>query len=269
MSEVNDNTIYLKLRQNILRFAQKLSTEDDAFLKDFSQYLKEIYKDEKRKEASSGDFRMKILDDFISHIYLLPKAPKDKQNKGCALLGETPFDKLDFTRAFLENYCGSEYANDGITHNRYAVVDCEGKAKKPETLEKHARQYKNVPFVIFNNCENILKQEDTLVFFKGLCVDDRKITFEDNDGEFKDYTVKSWYILLGNENKMYEILKKAHPDFHESISYRINRFQYLIHIFDFDKEPPNVTNEGINESLHEAGIEFDENGTSRFISTKD
>jgi len=242
----------------MLRFAKKLDEFDNVFLKEFSKYLQEVYKAEKRKEISSVDFRMKKLEDFISHIFLLPEAPKDFQNKGCALLGETPFDKLDFTRAFLENYSGSEYANDGITHNLYAVVDCEGKAKKPETLEKQARQYKNVPFVIFNNCENILKQEDTLVLFKGLCVDDRKITFEDNDGEFKDYTVKSWYILLGNENKMYEILKKAHPDFHESINYRINRFQYLIHIFDFDKEPPNVTNEKINELLHEAGIELDE-----------
>jgi len=269
MNENRDNTYYLMIRQNMLKFAKKLETLDNNFLKEFSQYLQEIYKEERRKEKLNGDWRMDILDDFISNIYLIPKVPKSFQNKGCALLGETPFDKLHFTRFFLENYGGLEYTDDSNTHNRYAVVDCEGKAKKPETLEKYAREYKNVPFVIFNNCENILKQEETLVLFKGLCVDNRKITFEDNDGEFKDYTVKSWYILLGNENKMHEILKKARPEFHESISYRINRFQYLIHIFDFDKEPPNVTNEGINEFLHEVRIDLDENGMSRIKFNKD
>jgi len=260
MSEDNDNTYYLKIRQNILRFAKKLETIDNVFLRDFSQYLQKIYKDEKRNEVSDSDFRMNKLEEFISHIYLLPKAPKEFQNKGCALLGKTPFDKLNFTKAFLENYGGLEYADDGVTHNRYAIIDCEGKAKKYGTLEKYARQYKNVPFVIFNNCENILKQKDTLFLFKHLCVDDRKLTFEDKDGKFKDYTAKSWYILLGNENKMHEILEKAQLDSREDVSYRINRFQYIIHIFDFDKEPSNVSNKKFNKFLQEAGIEFDEKG---------
>jgi len=233
----NENQILdLKLKQNMLKFAQKLDAMDNAFLKDFSQYLRQTYEGDTRKEKTNSDWRMEKLEDFISRIYLLPKAPKGFQNKGCALLGETPFDKLDFTRAFLENYGDSEYTDDSVTKNRYAVVECEGKTKKPETMEKYARQYKDIPFVIFNNCENILNQENNLVLFKGLCADDRKLTFEDTNGEFKDYVVESLYILLGNENKMYEILEKPSHDLPEKISYSISRFQHFIHIFDIDKK---------------------------------
>jgi hypothetical protein len=255
MSEGDDSIFYLKLRKNILRFAKKLDTLDNDFLKEFSQYLQETYEVDKPKYKSGGDWRMKKLDDFISHVYLLPKAHKIIQYKGCALLGKTPFDKLDFIKAFLENYGGSEYANDGITHNRYAVLNCEGKAKKAETLERYAGQYNDVPFVIFNNCENILKQEDNLRLFKFLCERDRKLAFLDTaTDEFKDFVAKSWYILLGNENKMHEILEKARPAFHDSVSYRINTFDYFIRIFDFDKEPKNIPDEEFNEFLCEIGV---------------
>jgi len=106
-SEKDDNSYYLLIRKNIAKFTQKLDASENAFLRDFSRYLKDIYRGDKRNNnPDCNDKRMEVLEDFITRIYLLPKSPKSFQNKGCALLGKTPFDKLDFTRSFLENYGG-------------------------------------------------------------------------------------------------------------------------------------------------------------------
>jgi hypothetical protein len=240
MSEESNNSYFLLLKQNMLRFAPKLAVLDNVFLKDFSKYLLEMYKGDSRKENIDNDWRMDKLEEFISHIYLLPKAPTSFQNRGSALLGETPFDKLAFTRAFLENYGCLEYANDDITINRYVVIDCEGKAKKYKSLEKFAMQYKDVPFVIFNNCENILKNVDNLILFKHLIEGNRGITISKGNNAFEDYIINPIYILLGKENKIHEIIEKTKPKFREYIRDRIFTFSCFIWIFDFDEEPTNI-----------------------------
>jgi len=105
MNEDYTNQIFLELRRNILKLTKKLNTSDNDFLKEFSKYLKETYKDVKRTMIPDVDWRMEMLDDFIGHIYILLIAHKKYYN-GCAMLGKTPFDKLDFTRSLLENYGG-------------------------------------------------------------------------------------------------------------------------------------------------------------------
>jgi len=263
MGEKNNNTFFLLLSQNMLRFAKKLDTVDNIFLKNFSKYLQETYVDNNRNIIDGSDWRMDKLDDFLSHIYLLLKIPYRKSlYKGCALFGETPFEKLDFIRAFLENYKDSEYINDGVTHNFYAIVDCERKAKKAETIQRYVRKYKDIPFIIFNNSENVLNQIDNLRMFKYLC-EHREFTFFDSvTNERKVSNLESWYILLGNKNKIHEALEKARPDSREDVSYRINTFDSFIRIFDFDEEPENISYEELNEILHKAGIKikFDKDG---------
>jgi len=230
-SEKDDFSYYPLIKKNVSKFTQKLDASDNEFLQAFSQYLKNIYRGDRRNNnPDCNDKRMEALEKFMTHIYLLPKAPKSFKNKGCALLGETPFDKLDFTRSFLKNYGGVEYTDDGVTKNRYAIVDCEGKAKKAKTIESYAIKYRNVPFVIFNNCENILKNEDTLRLFKNLIDDNRKVTYLNQNDEFEDVIIKSWYILLGNENKLYEILEKNPNEY--SVHYRVNTFHFFIKMFD-------------------------------------
>ena len=244
----------------MLRFAQKLNTLNNKYLKDFSQYLNDGYHGDRYVDnPNCKDKRMEELHDFIVHIYLLPKMSQSIQCNGCALLGETPFDKLDFTRAFLENYRGSEYVNDGITKNRYVIVDCEGKAKKSESILRYAVKYKDVPFVIFNNCENILKNGDVLTLFKGLCDGNRNLSYLGIRSESKDAVFKSWYILLGKEDKRYKILEKAPTN--SSMQYNIERFGYFIRICDFDKG--HIYTEELLKYLQEAGIKFDEKGKQK------
>jgi len=255
MAEEKNNTFALEMKQDMLKFAQKLDTSDCEFLRDFSQYLKDGYTADHFIEKPGSDWRMVKLRDFIDDVYFLPIRPKSSDTKGCALLGGTPFDKLDFVKSFLEACVDPKYADDAFLKNYYAVADCEGKAKRPETLERYARKYNDVSFVIFNNCENILRQEDNLRLFKSLCERDRKLTFLDTaTNKFKDFVAKSWYILLGNENKMHEIFERAKPAFRDSISYRINTFHCFIRIFDFNEEPLNIPDEKFNEFLHEIEV---------------
>jgi len=243
MDENNNNTGYLLLRQDMLRFAKKLDKGNNVFLKDFSKYLQETY-EEKYKEKSDSDWRMVKLNRFLFDIYiLLTMSYSENRYIGCALFGKTPFDKLDFIRTFLDNYEDSEYTNDGVTHNLYEIVDCEGKAKRAETIEQYARKFKDIPFVIFNNCENILNQKENLKKFKYFS-EHREFSFYDSvTDKNKVSSLESFYILLGNENKMHEALERARPDSREDVSYRINTFDCFISIYDFDKEPPNVQNE--------------------------
>ena len=140
---------------------------------------------------------------------------------------------MELVQTFLEARGDTAYANDGITKNRYVVVDCQGKAKKPQTLRSLAVKYRNVPFVIFNNCENILKNEETLALFRHLMDGNRRITLLDENGGHEDFEFGSWYILLGSENKMHETLEKTKPDLRGAVEYRINTFQGFIKPFNF------------------------------------
>ena len=258
-----DNPFFLSKKVKMLKFAQRLEASENELLKEFSEYLKVTYAgdaqihykkkpqlvdaeierlipEEYRRELDTlpeyhGDQRMLILEDFVEHIHILPKTPKSFITKGCALLGETPFDKLDFTRAFLEIYGGVEYADDGITKNRYSIVDCQGKAKKDFTITASAQKYKNVPFVVFNNCENILKDEYVLVAFKHLIEGNRTITTLNTDtNKFEDTVFKSWYILLGDKNNLQNKLAKINPSVYSSFRERASAFSCFIHIFNLN-----------------------------------
>jgi hypothetical protein len=225
--------------RNLLRIIQKIDTSDCSFLRDFSQYLKDRI--DTNKYTPDHDSPMSVLYSFVKNIYLLPEMPQAFINKGCALLGKTPFDKLDFIRAFLENKYGlSEYSDDGSTRKHYAVIDCigkYGKLRRGDTLLDLVREYKDVPFVIFNNCENILKKDDWLVTFKHLSEHDRTITFLTDKGDPVDanFSVKSWYILLGNENKIHEAFEKAKLALRSAVWAHISTFLTHIHVYDFNK----------------------------------
>jgi len=258
-TEETINNFFLSQKVKMLNFAERLKASDNDFLKEFSEHLKVLYsrdipldfKDrsedvddeswevipggaELKKQYDaldeySGDLKIRALGRFVEHLYFLPELPKSFSIKGCALLGDTPFDKLAFIQAFLE-ICGDvEYADDGIVKNRYAIYDCEGKMKKPETLESVAVKYKNVPLVIFNNCENILKSEDTLILFKHLTDGNRIIPVLNKDkNEFEDVIVKSQYVLLGNEDKLPELINTTKSEFLQDIYHRISTFPIKI-----------------------------------------
>jgi len=230
--------------KDMLKFAGNLEASDNAFLREFSQYLKECYKSGRFEERPDCDWRMEKLDEFLSWVYLLPTAPVAA--KGCALLGGTPFGKLELVRAFLETHGVAEYAEGGPTENCYAVVDCCGKAKRDHSLMSAALKYRDVPFVIFDNCENILKMEENLILFKHLIEPrrgERTISvWEKIDGSYQ-VAVKSCYILLGSEDKRNELLARTPPALRESVQYRIYSFRYFIKLTL--KLPQDAPNRGI------------------------
>ena len=223
----------MKIEKTILKFTQKLDASDCLFLRDFSQYLKECLNGDDFEDKPVNDNRMRVLSDFLKDIYLLPIMPDRHdscQNRGCALLGETPFNKLEFTRSFLECYNYKAYSNNDIIEDRYVVVDCEGKSKKENTIISYAQKYRNVPFVIFDNCENILKNEHILTDFKKFIEYGRSTGISDNS------TYESWYILLGNKNRLSEKVNKLKPSVCSSFRERASAFKTFIHLFDFDQE---------------------------------
>jgi hypothetical protein len=224
--------------RGLLRIIQKIDMSDCSFLQNFSQYLKDRINSD--KYTPDHDSPMSVLYYFIESIYNLPKMPRSFMNKGCALLGETPFDKLDFTRAFLESYGASEYVNNGNTIKRYAIINCIGKTgriRRSYTLLALLKKYKDVPFVIFNNCESLLKKDDYLVLFKHLSEYNRTVTFFTDRGDPADanFSVKSWYILLGDENKIHEAPEKEKPAFRSAVQAHIDAFLSHISVYDFNK----------------------------------
>jgi hypothetical protein len=224
--------------RNLLSIMQKIDTSDCSFLRDFFQYLNDRINSD--KYTPDHDNSMSVLYDFIKNIYQLPRMPQSFIKKGCALLGKTSFDKLDFIRAFLENYGVSEYVNNGSIIKRYVIINCIGKLGKLRrdcTLLALIKKYRDVPFVIFNNCENLLKKDGYLVLFKHLSEYNRTITFLTDTGDpaGASFSVKSWYILLGNENKIHKTLEKEKSAFRSAVQAHISAFLSHISVYDFDK----------------------------------
>jgi hypothetical protein len=58
MAEEDNNAFALEMKQDMLKFAQKLATSDSVFLRDFSQYLKDGYTIDNFKEKPGSDWRM-------------------------------------------------------------------------------------------------------------------------------------------------------------------------------------------------------------------
>jgi hypothetical protein len=229
-AESAKNPFAAEKERDMLRFAQKMAISDSSFLRDFPKYLKDRFGGGKSKSMTDGGNPMVTLFDFIINIYMLPEFPESFSNKGCALLGKTLFDKLDFTRAFLESHGASEYA----------VINCVGKAgklKRDGMLISLIRKYKDVPFVIFNNCDDLLGKEDYLVTFKHLSEYNRTITFLADEGDPADanFSVKSWYIFLGNESRIHEAFEKAKSGLRSGVQAHIDAFLTHIHVYDFDK----------------------------------
>jgi len=254
-----DNPFFLSKKVKMLKFAQRLEASDNEFLKEFSEHLKvthggdsQIYY-RKRSESDDeglwhlipggeemkkayddlpeypGDQGILILYDFIEHIYdSLEFHLPSNLNKGCALFGETPFDKLLFTQTFLKVCGGVSYVDeDGASKSFYTIVDCQGKAKEDFGITSYAQKYKDVPFVIFNNCENILNDEYILVAFKHFIEGERSTGLPDGS------LYESCYILLGDKNKLQEELEKLNPSAYSSFKERASAFSCFIRVFIF------------------------------------
>jgi hypothetical protein len=134
-----------------------------------------------------------------------------KGKGGCAFLGKTDFDKLEQMTKCLLRMGWNEYKNNmkpSITN--YIIIDCFGKNIDYDIIKK----YRNIPCVIFYNCENILKNIETIRMFAHI-LDEEEYT-----NEFKTL---SFYVFLGVENT----IPKNTNDY-------INSFCTYVTVYDYD-----------------------------------
>jgi hypothetical protein len=156
------------------------------------------------------------------------------QARGYALIGRTDFNKLEFIKNYLA-VCGlSEFAG-GKTAGRYAVVDCLD-IKGYNGLLKALIKNQDISYVIFNNCDSLLKHDGTLQAFKQLSEDCPGITLITKNDETVVFKTDSSFVFLGEENTLYIAVEKQTPKGLGASAYNhFDAFIHSIHVYDFDK----------------------------------
>jgi hypothetical protein len=149
-------------------------------------------------------FRLMVV---FGKEYLMPFM----SSRGCALLGRTVFDKLAEAMKFLIDRKFIEFVYtkfdlikfDPVEYDlkemagHFVIHDCRGQGHEinananADSILKIAGVYRNAPYVIFNNCDDILRQDDVLRVFVHLM---------DRDEYAAPFPCESFYIFLGAEN---------------------------------------------------------------------
>jgi hypothetical protein len=222
--------IWLKLADAYLR------NSDNEFLKRFGDYLEEGYKGSKQMEygfnepswATKQQTILKKMLDF--EAVCIPSM----QKKGCALIGKTDFNKLDFIKNYFEVSGLSEFTGNE-TAGHYAVVDCSN-IRRYNGLIKALVKNQDVTYVIFDNCDSLLRHDGALQAFKQLSEDYPGITVITKNDESVNFKTDSFFMFFGEENTLHIAVKKQIPKGLGASAY--NHFDAFIHyipLYDFDK----------------------------------
>jgi hypothetical protein len=222
--------IWLKFADNYLR------NSGNEFLGCFSAFLKEGYKGSEQAEgvfnkpawATKQQIALKYMLDF--EAFRFPPV----RVKGCALIGKTDFNKLEFIRKYFE-VCGlSEFTGDE-TEGRYAVVDCSD-IKGYGGLIKALVRNQDAAYVVFDNCDSLLKHDDAVQAFKQLAEYSPGITVITKYDESFTFNTDSSFVFLGEENTLHiAVEKQVLKDNGVSAYNHFNAFIHFIHVYDFDK----------------------------------
>jgi hypothetical protein len=222
--------IWLKFADNYLR------NSGNEFLGRFSDFLKEGYRCSEKADyifnkpswATKQQIVLKDMLDFEAFKAL------SMQVKGCALIGGTNFDKLEFIKKYFEVRGLLEFT-DNETAGHYAVVNCSD-IKRHTDLIKSLVKNQNAAYVIFNNCDSLLKHDDAVQVFKHLTKDSIGITMITKDGESVNFKTDSSYIFLGEENTLHIAVEKQALNGNEVSAYNhFDAFIHFIRVYDFDK----------------------------------
>jgi hypothetical protein len=208
------------------------------FLELFCDFLEEGYKDSEQSGyvfknpswAAEKQIMLKKTLDF--EAFRIPSL----QVKGFALLGKTDFNKLEFIKKYFETRGLSEFSG-GEPEGRYAVVDCSG-IKGYNGLVKSLVKNQDIAYVIFDNCDSLLKHDEVLQAFKHLSEDKIGLTLITKNDETVNFSTDSAFVFLGEENTLHIAVEKqvlngqgldasAYNHFHAFLRY--------IHVYDFDK----------------------------------
>jgi hypothetical protein len=229
---------YRKRQRDIwLKFARGyLEGSNNDFLEGFCDFLKKGYKDSDKadyifNESSWATKQQVLLKEMLDfEAFRIPSM----QAKGCALIGKTDFSKLEFIKNYL-TICGlSEFTGDE-TIDRYAIVDCSG-IKGYNGLLKPLIKNQDAAYVIFNNCDSLLKHDDALQAFKQLSEEYPGFTIITKNGESINFRTDSSFIFLGEENTLHiAVEKQIIRGFGASAYNHFDAFIHYIHVYDFDK----------------------------------
>jgi hypothetical protein len=230
---------YRKRQRDIwIKFARGyLQGSSNAFLERFSDFIEEGYKniglaEYRFNEPSNATKQQILLKEMLDF-----EAFRDSsmQVKGCALVGKTEFSKLEFIKNYF-TVCGlSEFAGDE-TADHYTVVDCS-EIKGYNGLIKCLVKNQDVAYVIFNNCDSLLKHDGALQAFKQLFEEYPGITLITKNNESVNFRTDSFFDFLGEENTLHIAVEKQIPKGLGASAYNhFDAFLHYIHIYDFDKE---------------------------------
>jgi hypothetical protein len=221
---------WLSLAGNYLR------NSGNEFLELFCEFLKEGYKDAEQseyafKKPSWATEKQVMLKNMLdSEAFGLPSV----RDKGFALIGKTDFNKLEFIKEYFEA-CGlSEFIGDEA-EGRYAVVDCSG-IKGHNGLIKSLVKNQDVAYVIFDNCDSLLKHDEVLQTFKQLSEENAGLTVITKNDETVNFKTGSFFVFLGGENTLHiAVEKQTLKGLGTSAYNHFDSFIHHIHIYDFDK----------------------------------
>jgi hypothetical protein len=221
---------WVRLARNYLR------DSDNEFLKDFATYLEEGYKDSEQagctfKEPSWATKQQILLKEILDFdAFRLPGF----QNRGFALFGKTDFSKLEFLKAYF-SVCGLSEFTGGEPARRYVIADCS-EVKGYNGLLKVLVKNQGVAYVIFDNCDILLKHDGILQAFKQLFKGFPGITVTTKNGESVNFKIDSYFIFLSNENTLHFVVEKQTPKRNGMIAYNhFNAFVHYIDVYDFNK----------------------------------
>jgi hypothetical protein len=224
-------------KERWLRLADSyLRTSGNEFLEGFCHFLEEGYKNSKQADhifhepswATERQILLKEMLDFEAF------RSSSMQAKGCALIGKTVFNKLDF----IKNYfmvCGLSEFTGGETAGRYVVVDCSG-INGYSGLVNSLVKNQDVTYVIFDNCDSLLRHDSALKTFKQLCEDYPGITLITKDDKSINFRTESSFVFLGEENTLHVAVEKQAPNGIGTSEYNnLDAFIHYIHVYDFDR----------------------------------
>jgi hypothetical protein len=234
---MNDNDFRKKEREKWLRLADNyLRNSDNEFLERFGAYLEEGYKGSEQagyafKEPSWATEQQTLVKEmFDFEAFRLPSM----RVKGFALIGKTGFDKLELIKKYFEAAGLSEFSGDE-TECRYAVVDCSD-IKGNNSLIQSLVKNQDVAYVVFNDCDSLLKHDGVLQMFKHLAEDNAGLAFITKNDETVNFKTDSSFVFLGKKNTLHIAVEKQVPKGLDASAYsHFDAFIHFIHVYDFDK----------------------------------
>jgi hypothetical protein len=229
---------YRKRERGIwLKFARNyLQNSNNEFLERVCDFLKEGYRGSEQADdifkepnwAAKQQILLKEMFDFEAF-----RSPSMRA-KGCALIGKTGFSKLEFVKNYFA-VCGlSEFTGDE-TAGHYAVVDCSV-IKGYNGLIKFLIENQDVTYVIFDNCDSLLKHDGALRAFKQLSEKYSGITLLTKSYDTVNFKTDSSFMFLGEENTLHIAVEKQVPKGLGASAYNhLDAFICFIQVYDFDK----------------------------------